>query len=305
MKSVVLKAIAILSLGLIYSGCEKDIAYNSDDYSTKMILNSMIDSRQDTHFIKISESVFVYSDQKPELISNPNLEVKVNDSPVEITHDHNLKKSSYYKFEASLNPGDKIEVSGYSQAHGNVKGVDVIPQKPHIVAVTPEWFIGETDERSYLRTKIKIKDIADETNFYRIVIHHKTIFEESRPEEKDWISSEVYVDQEILFEDVLGTLGETNTNLFNIFSDELLQGREYTLNVYIQKDRFLSLNTKHYIKAEIHSLSENLYRYLRSLELASSADNFSEPVKLFSNIEGGFGVLGTYTIDHMIVEVEK
>lgn len=40
----------------------------------------------------------------------------------------------------------------------------------------------------------------------------------------------------------------------------------------------------------------NLFKYLRSLELAMSGDNLSEPVKIYTNIEGGYGILGTYII---------
>ncbi|NJN28659.1 MAG: DUF4249 domain-containing protein [Cyclobacteriaceae bacterium] len=304
MKPTVFGIIVILAIELICGGCENDVNYNSKEYGAKMVLNSMIDCSQDTHLIKISESVFVYSNQNPQPIDDANLEVKINNLPVGVVYDHSANEHRYYRFEASLNPRDKIEISGYSQSHGYVKGEDIVPNSPQILAVTPEWFTGTEDGISYLRTKIKIKDISDEDNFYRIVIHDKTIFEESSPEEAEWFTSEIYVDQEILFKDILGTLGETNTSLFAVFSDKLFQGQEYVLNVYIRKDIFSASNAEHYVKVEIHSLSENLYRYLRSLELATNGDNFSEPVKIFTNIDGGFGVLGSYTIDQQIIDID-
>ncbi|GAF03074.1 DUF4249 domain-containing protein [Saccharicrinis fermentans] len=304
MKSTTFGIIVILAIGLICGGCEKEVNYNGKEYTKKMVLNSMIDCSQDTHFIKISESVFVYSNQNPQPIDDANLEVKINNLPVGVVYDHSTNEHRYYRFEASLNPKDKIEVTGDSQSHGYVKGQDIVPNPPQILAVTPEWFTGIKDGISYLRTKIKIKDIPDEDNFYRIVIHDKVIFEESSPEEAKWFTSDIYVDQEILFKDILGTLGETNTSLFAIFSDKLFQGQEYLLNVYIRKDNFSALNAEHYVKVEILSLSENLYRYLRSLELATNGDNFSEPVKIFTNIDGGFGVFGSYTIDQQIVNID-
>lgn len=179
-----------------------------------------------------------------------------------------------------------------------------MPNPPLILSVTPEWFTGATDGISYLSTKIRIKDRQDEDNYYRIVIHNKTVFIENNPDEIDWATSEVYVDREILFKNISGTLGDTDTNLFTIFSDELFKGKEYSLNVYIRKDNFSAWKAKQYVKVEIHSLSDNLYQYLRSLELAANEDNYTEPVKIFSNINGGYGIIGAYTTDSMIIEVE-
>lgn len=296
--------IAILSIGLVCIGCESDVDYNGKESAAKMVLNSTINCNETTHFIKVSESVFVFSDQKPALVANPNLELKINGLPIDITFDRTVKEHKYYKFGASLNSGDKIEISGYSESHGHVDGVDFIPNPPEILSITPEWFFGTEDGISYLRTKIKIKDRQNEENFYRIVMHEKTVFSENDPADIVWTTSEIYLDQEILFKDILGALGDTDSNLFAIFSDELFRGKEYSLNVYIRKDNFSTWDAKQYVKVEIQSLSSHLYRYLRSLELAASGDNFSEPVKIFSNINGGFGILGSYTIEQMIIEVE-
>lgn len=294
----------LLSVGLICHGCESDVNYKGKESAPKMVLNSIIDCSESSHFVKISESVFVFSGQTPKSIDNPNLEMTVNGLPVAITYDHSVKADNYYKFDAALLPDDKIEISGYSPAYGLVKGADQVPNPPQIVSVTPEWFTGTENGISYLRTKIKIKDRENEDNYYRIVIHEKTVFIENDPDEIDWVTSEIYLDQEILFKDISGTLGDTDTNLFAIFSDELFKDKEYSLNVYIRKDNFSAWKAKQHVTVEIHSLSENLYRYLRSLELAENVDNFSEPVKIFSNMNGGYGIIGTYTTDCIMIEVE-
>jgi len=264
----------------------------------------MIDCNENTHFIKVSESVFIFSDQTPQPIEEPNLELSINEHPVAVTYDRTLKESTYYKFNATLKPGDKIEIAAHTDVYGHLKGADVIPNTPQILDVTPEWFTGAADEISYLRTKIKIKDRQNESNYYRIVIHNRTIFPENDPEDITWQNQEVYVDQEILYKEITGSLGDSNTSMFAIFSDELFRDQEYTLNVYIRMDNFRYADAKQYVKVEIHSLSENLYHYLRSVELAANEDNFTEPIKIFSNINGGFGVLGTYTTDWKMIEVK-
>ncbi|MDR0348496.1 MAG: DUF4249 domain-containing protein [Tannerella sp.] len=294
---------AILCTLLLCTGCESDVNYRGEGVSAKMVLNSMINSGETSQLIKVSESVFVFSDQKPKPVDNPNLALRINGFPVEVTYDHSVREDRYYRFNAVLNPGDRMEISGDSQSHGHLSGSDVIPYPPQIVDVAPEWFTGTADGISYLRTTVKIKDRPNENNYYRIVIHTKTVFSGNDPDDITWQNQEVHVDQEILFKEISGSLGDANTSLFAIFSDELFRGREYSLNVYIRHDNF-SQEADQYVRVEIHTLSENLYKYLRSLEVAASGDNFTEPVKIFTNIEGGFGILGTYTTGQMTIEMK-
>lgn len=289
----------ILIVSLLFLACESDVNYKGKDFPPKMVLNSLIDCNQDSHSIKVSESVFAFSQQESKPIEDPNLNLLINGFPIEVKYNYNKDKDNYYAFDGTLKPDDVITISGNSQLHGYVEGKDIVPKPPQIISITPEWFKKEAF--SYLRTKIKVKDRSNQRDYYRIVIHTKTIFRENKPDDIDWNNSEVLLDQESLFQEVTGTLGDTNTSMFTIFSDELFQDKEYTLNVYVKFDNFIDADQ--YVKVEIHSLSENLYKYLRSVELASNGDNFSEPVRIFSNIKGGYGILGTFTIDEKVIEV--
>jgi hypothetical protein len=55
---------------------------------------------------------------------------------------------------------------------------------------------------------------------------------------------------------------------------------------------------RQWVKVEIHTLSEKLYQNLQSQGLASgmTGDVFSEPVKIYTNMRGGYGILGVYNV---------
>ncbi|HAA11629.1 MAG TPA: hypothetical protein DCE41_07980 [Cytophagales bacterium] len=57
----------------------------------------------------------------------------------------------------------------------------------------------------------------------------------------------------------------------------------------------------------VNHLSEDLYRYLQSWIAAEQANNnpFSQPQPIYSNVEGGFGIVAGYTQSVHSVEVEK
>jgi hypothetical protein len=286
-------------------GCEKDIDFNGKTPSPKIVVNSIINARSDTNRIKISESVFDYSNQQPGIIENPDIHLSINGKECDqIWLDTIIDVHSYYKFVSALNIDDKIEFSIHTAKHGTVKGYDHVPDITEIKNIETSWF--KKDGLSYLRMYVTLKDNAHERNFYRIVIKSQAnLVHPSQQESLNyWDLQDVFVDDEILFHNPTETEEAGNSpNLYRIFSDELFQGKEYTLNVYIRYDNYAENPETDYVKqsvkAEIHTLSEKLYQNLNSQESASgmaTGDVFSEPVKIYTNMQGGYGILGIYNI---------
>lgn len=290
------------------SGCEKEIPVSADESAPKAVLNTIVNCTSDANSVKLSESVSLFSAVEASRIENPNLQLRINGSDKEILFDTYNDVHSYYRFAELLSPGDQVEISGHTPKHGAFSGSDYVPYPVEIASVSTEWFTGEVNNISYLRILIKIKDNPDTRNYYRIVIRDKTLFDpETDASTVPWNLQDVYIDQEIVFNNISGIGGE-DEHTYRVFSDDLFQGKEYTLNVYIRKDRFNVYeyeSVRYFVKIEIHALSENVYKYLRSLELASAEDNFQEPVKIFSNVAGGYGIVGIYNVSDTIVEVEK
>ena len=50
-----------------------------------------------------------------------------------------------------------------------------------------------------------------------------------------------------------------------------------------------------WVEIELQHVSEDFYKYLKSIELAqcSANDIYAEPVNIFSNVENGYGILGS------------
>ncbi len=187
--------------------------------------------------------------------------------------------------------------------------MDIVPELPELTEVKASWIEDETLQGSFLQTEITIKDNPEERNYYRVIIKKEHKWDYSSPEPM-WQRVEVFTDREIVFNNITGNieLGAPDFG-YDIFSDDLFQGKTYSLNLYFQDDKFdhqndRDSNHRHRIKVEIHALSENLYKYLRSLETAMNSDNFSEHIKIFTNIKNGYGVLGTFSSSEKIIEIK-
>ena len=296
-----------LCLLAVFQSCESDVNFTGGESVPKMVVNSIINTEAEKLVLKLSESVFAFGSQTQKPVERAELQLTVNGNEVELTFEETKGLHRYYGFPANLSPGDKVEIRGKSPRHDDVYGMDHVPEPADITGIKTEWFTGKTDNRSYLRILITLKDTPREKNYYRVVIRVKNIYEFNGDYDPDWLRYDAHVDQEPLFNYMPNTPWDETPHRYRVFSDEMIDGKEYTLNIYVQMDKenLWGANPRTFIKAEIHTLSENLYRYLRSVELAGNGDNFTEPVKIFSNISGGYGVLGIYNINDKIIEIER
>ena len=302
--------IAILATILLL-GCEQYIDFTGRELPPRIVVNSIINAQSDSARVKISESVFIFSDQQPAIVEDLDIQLRINGIEQEIEKDEIEGIHTWYNFATSLNPGDRIEISAHTPTHGTVRGYDVVPHSTvEITNINHSW--EGSRYRPYLRLHITIRDNSNQRNFYRILIRSGAYFVPSSEEELDieelnlwWVWRDVYVGDEILFSRPGG-----NTSVFRLFNNNLFRGQEYTLNVYIQEWKMVACanyTPRQFVQVEIQTLSENLYRSLRSQEAALNAANnlFEEPVTMFSNIEGGFGILGVYTsmrVEKLVVE---
>jgi hypothetical protein len=298
--------IILIIIVILLSECEKDVDFNGKEPSPKMVVNAIINTQSDTNRIKISESVFDYSNQQPGVVENPEIHLNINGKECnQLWPDTVEGIHTYYKFVAQLNVDDRVELSAYTPKHGTVKGYDNVPDVAEIKNIETSWFTK--NGFSYLRLYVTLKDNPIERNFYRIIVKSKDDITPPSIQEplKYWDFQEVFIDDEMVFRSATEEDdGSNSSGFYRIFTDELFQGKEYTLNLYIQYVNWLESRddmsyVRQRIKVEIHTLSEKLYQNLHSQELASgiaTGDLFSEPVKIYTNMKGGYGILGIYNI---------
>lgn len=191
-----------------------------------------------------------------------------------------------------------------------------------------------------INIKLKFADNASEENYYRLIVMQK-YYTYKREEYKDvsdwtwkWILVETtrnYFHHFQFIDPVAGSstglnpvdelssiTGETITaaETYNVFSDELINGKIYSLscntsNVHYSKrnpnygvdskeGRQYSYNThKTEVFVSLQAISEEYYYYLKSRGASAKDDFFSEPVQILSNIRGGIGFVGAYSTSNV------
>lgn len=300
-------------------GCEKEIKFNGDETSPKMVAYTMISVDSTRHTIELTESKPIFFERESEIFNIPPPEIKVNGNIIPLDDEIKTTDKAIYTFSADISDGDKVEFFSQTERYGTVKATDILPRSAVIKEIKTSWF--QSSYVNCLRANITIEDIKGEDNFYRVIIQTKK--DESHNEwNGEWQTKEIFTDQEPLFSKIPITLEDHFPDLsYRIFSDGTFKDSNYTLNLYFNEDTMSPVNLppyggetpddyvpiydgQHYIRVEIQTISEPLYRYLHSLELQSNQDYTMEPIKIYSNVKGGYGVISSYNLTDKTKELK-
>lgn len=151
--------------------------------------------------------------------------------------------------------------------------------------------------------KIKIHDPADQKNYYMLRVAR--ILDDDDP---DYLY--ITVDDNVLFdidatEEVfdLGLQDDGSYGNRVMFTDERINGTTHTVSARVYYGSVTSFDygnptsfSLNPTQIEVYSISRDLYLYLKTVKAAESQDEFtqifSEPVQIYSNVNGGIGILG-------------
>lgn len=288
-------------LTVIFASCEQVIDFEGERPDSKLILNAIIGCDEELHRIFLLRSAFIFSSEEVEAIDSLPVKVMINGDRV--AEEDEIFRG--FAFKAALKTGDRVEVSAPYLSE-TVRASDIVPEPPVIVSVDSVLLHDYNTGSAMLRTLIKIKDKPGEKNYYRLLISavrtygKGTEFEHEEEEEIHYS-----VSQDVILSGLSREGKVDDNNLSRIFSDDMFSGEEYTLNVYFPVTASDDINEKTEVKIELQSLTESLYLYMRSLEQKWNSDIFDQPVKVYSNVVGGYGVLGLYNSSIYRMTVNK
>jgi hypothetical protein len=322
MKSVKIYFGLLLSL-FILASCEKEIAFNGVVTEPMIVVNSFItpDSLISVH---VSESrFFLTSGYTFTNLDNATVSLWVNG----VLKEDKLKliESGIYKSTYQPQVGETIKLIVKATGKQDVSCEEKIGVQPIITAeVTDSVKYTPNDTNSTIISrkinyKLNFKDNINEKNYYRLVIIKKekyilidTITNTTKTDIRD--------NYEFDFTDVISgnsasnnplDFGSSVSNTYNIFSDDLINGKDYSLTFSTtdETQQYKTANKNIGVMPsgieEVHvylqNISKGYFLYLKSRQAASSGDSFfSEPVQVYNNITDGIGILGSYTSSNVV-----
>ncbi len=314
MKNLIIYSIFFLSI-LTFTSCEKVIKFNGKVTDPLIVVNSFI-TPDSVVSAQISESKFFLSNVDSfTMINNATVTLNVNG-----IMKGNLLYTSNGLYTSSYHPaiGDSIQL--FVQVPGkNTISCGTTTQAPvNIIKIdttsvltgttSPLISVNKTSGKNdtigtiinrTLKFVLRFQDMPDIQNYYRLVVYTKTT-----KNGKSTLNFTMSFDDIVsgnTNKDAVGPPTSTTTNKYNVFSDDLLNGTEYPLtfsipnNINVYNNGYHSSSTQKEVIVNLQNISRSYYLYLQTLATIKTNTFFAEPVQVYSNVDGGIGILGSYT----------
>ena len=325
--------LCIIITTFILASCEKEIAFNGEITEPMVVVNSFI-TPDSIITAQVSESMFFLSNgTEYKNINNANISVLVNGVLKET-----LKplQSGIYKGNYKPAIGEIIKLVVKVPTKNEVSceaKIDAAPEvilpidTTNVLTGTQVYYsdyypyngnspkVGDTlaiITSQKINFTLKFKDNVNVKNFYRLVVITKDIFSVSNSITNTSKDSVLY-NYDFSFDDIVSGNKSNNDplafsgssyNQYNVFSDELFNGKEYPLTFSTNVDvyHYMSdykygarLPTRKEVNIFLQSISRDYYLYLKSRQASTDYGFFAEPIQIHNNVVGGIGILGSYT----------
>lgn len=273
------------------------------DYDSFYDYDKIIESPQNPHSFYFHTAVL------------PEAEVKAT---VNGTREVVLKYDpSSYRYLSDYRPstGDRIAFRADAEGLRSVSAETVIPEPGKIEILDYEKYLNKytvplegIDEVYYvertdtiIRITLRITDPEKEKNYYRLKVksvstdHSNPISHLGLPGHNYYQTSDTFTSSDVIFRDsrLEKPYGSWPAYFSNVFSDQLFNGKEYTFTVE-NKLPHGDGREPTYVIIELQSLTRDLYDYLTSVMQyrITEVDDYSEAMRIHSNVENGFGIVG-------------
>lgn len=218
------------------------------------------------------------------------------------------------KFEINKEYTIEIKADGFDE----IKATTEVPYPVSVEKIDTFSVKTQQDSYTYIQEKAKIyfTDPVDQNNFYRLKGEMASLNITVDSENGNTQTYPSYSQLDIDSDDpVFGTdsdgglFSSGSNNTYSTFNDQLFNGKSYSIEMIYATNYSTddiaddgSTNTSNsytyqIFKIELLSLSESYYTYLNTLALQSSSesDPFSDPVLVYTNIENGTGIFGSWS----------
>lgn len=207
-----------------------------------------------------------------------------------------FKKELNQSFRNFHQPDATYELIVNSEKDGILRATQKFPNTVLIdstnyresVRITAPYF---TEEDLH---QVTFTDPIDDENYYWI----DAILEQTMTYDSMTFNYDFRFDRPNVYDALLNVENDIVT-----FSDENINGQTYKVDIYHYTWKGSEPNS--YINYQLHSISKDLYLYLKTLdEYNTAAENpFAEPTLLYHNMEGGLGIFGVYQTEEKRVRI--
>jgi len=273
-----MRHIYIVFLLLFSIGCEKEIPYDEQTYTPRLVVNGMIQAGSAIH-IDVTESASILADFNHDYVEIDDCQVRLYENDL-LVESLSAGNEGVYTFSHIASSGMTYRIELNHNRLPNASCETTVPGSVNIISAT-----GITGDDFETEVTLKWPD-SDNADYYQVLMYQ--VYEQSTDTSLiDWTTSSPYFGAD--------PLGDGENYYWNdaMLLDELFKDGTAELDLNLQYFANPGTPGSQEAIAVLLGCSESYYRYKSSLRLYQNSDGglFSQPVQIFSNVEGGLGIL--------------
>jgi len=285
-----LNALALFAILTSFQSCRKVIEIDLPPADSKVVVNSFF---TDGNPIKVylSKSIGVLDNIIPEC-NNATIILLINNVKTDTLYPDN----GYYYSHVLAERGKNYSLIVHVPDMDSVFCEDIIPEK----TILQNYICTDSvliDEDGFIINELKL-DFQDSAglSFYEVQLSAKYIIDNNYTSIWFMKNSDPIITSTGLLDYNPKTL---------IFTDKMFDGKHCSVKIYFATQAYAGYN----LKITFRSVSEHYYKYKeRQFAYLFSLENdifsgMSEPINLYSNITGGYGIFAGYSSDEKIITV--
>lgn len=297
-----------LLLGVFLTSCYRKI--DLDEYRTtpKMVINSVVSP--DTVVMASITRTWFYPDKKPYVnLPHAHVELYINNQYIETMQWKTLNNprnpdqpDTLFLSNTIPAEGDRIKIVASTPEYGTVTAEDIIPKKvpiknaSHTIKKGNGVYQGTISDYFEIYYEVTFDEFPEKNNYYLAKITQiKTGYYGYYETKIDYIDP-VFKEQDAILDESMAFNGLEKRG-GALFTDQSINGQTYTLQI---KETTAELDETEQRIISIYSLSESYFLYLLSLQKIAGSTlegglgniGLAEPLRVYSNVEGGTDILG-------------
>lgn len=297
-----------LLLGVFLTSCYRKIDLNEYRTTPKMVINSVVSP--DTVVMASITRTWFYPDKKPYVnLPHAHVELYINNQYIETMQWKTLNNprnpdqpDTLFLSNTIPAEGDRIKIVASTPEYGTVTAEDIIPKKvaiknaSHTIKKGNGVYQGTISDYFEIYYEVTFDEFPEKNNYYLAKITQiKTGYYGYYETEIDYIDP-VFKEQDAILDESMAFNGLEKRG-GALFTDQSINGQTYTLQI---KETTAELDETEQRIISIYSLSESYFLYLLSLQKIAGSTlegglgniGLAEPLRVYSNVEVGTGILG-------------
>jgi len=297
----------------LFIACQKEIEFNPKNQSPFLVMNSYLDP--DTILsVSVSQSASITEELTKNIVSDAVVKVYENEALLETLQFD--AESSRYLGVGKPSVGKEYKITVVKDGFLAIEATSIIELAPEILKCT---IVKDTQYSGRANATITFNDPAGVKNYYRLVVKNEDEFSEK----PDWAQNDgnssgagwFYsgnpgfwtTDPNLNWDNgssSSGVFDDVPKNIFNIFNDDLIDGKEYTLSFSYSLSAYPEASNRTIIY--LRAINEDLHKYLKtySAQYYFGDDFLLEPIQVYTNVKNGGGILGSYNANKFIINVD-